>query len=179
MASVQAFNGVMDEFLSELQETFPKEKKLKVYYNGFLTMKKANPRKILELFMNNAVPHASLITKRDDALFKCENELIPDVDLSRLWNDDLDDETKDAIWQYINTLYVLGSTINSIPSSLLSTIEGVAEQCATQMSEEGNVATDDGKMPDMSALLAGMQNMLGNMSQERPKSAKKVKPSRK
>lgn len=176
MASVQAFNSVMDEFLSELKETFPEEKKLKVYYNSFLTMKKANPKKILELFMQNASPHSTLITNRDESLFSSNNEIIPDVDLSKLWNDDLDSDTKGAIWQYLNTLYVLGSTINSIPSNLLSTIEGVAEQCATQMSEEGMGGTD-GKMPDMGSLLAGMQNMIGNMNmpqQQRPKSAKKV-----
>ena len=170
MASVQAFNSVMDEFLNELKETFPEEKKLKLYYNSFVTMKKANPRKILDIFMQNASPHASLITSRDESLFN--NEIIPDVDLSKLWNDDLDDDTKNAIWQYINTLYVLGSTINSIPSNLLSTIEGVAEQCASQMSESG---TSGENMPDMNALLAGMQNMIqSNVKEQRPKSAKKV-----
>jgi hypothetical protein len=162
MASVQAFNSVMDEFLTELKETFPEEKKLKVYYNGFLTMKKANPKKILELFMNNASPHATAITNRDESLFSTNNEIIPDVDLSVLWTDDLDADTKNAIWQYLNTLYVLGSTINSIPSNLLSTIEGVAEQCASQMGEDG-MSSNDGKMPDISALLAGMQNIIGNI----------------
>jgi hypothetical protein len=178
MASVQAFNSVMEEFLNELKETFPEEKKLKLYYNSFTTMKKANPRKILEIFMSNASKYNTLITNKDESLFDGEREIIPDVDLSKVWTSDLDKETKDAIWQYLNTLYVLGSTINSIPSELLSTIEGVAEQCASQMTNSNESSDKKQEMPDMSALLAGMQNMIGNMSmpqneqKSRPKSAK-------
>ena len=182
MASVQAFNSVMDEFLSELKETFPEEKKLKVYYNSFLSLKKVNPRKILELFMKNATPHGSLITTRDERLFTENEDIIPDVQLSKLWNSELDDETKNAIWQYLNTLYVLGTTISSLPSNLLSTIEGVAEQCASQMSEDDMQNVGSGDKPDMGALFAGMQNMLGGMMQQnkpkqvdRPKSSQKKK----
>ena len=178
MASVQAFNSVMDEFLNELKETFPEEKKIAVYYNSFLTLKKTNPRKVLELFMNQASPKASLITSRDEKLFTENEDIIPDVQLSKLWNDNLDNETKSAIWQYLNTLFVLGTTINTIPSNLLSTIEGVAEQCASQMNEEG--AAENGT-PDMGALFAGMQNMIGNMMQQQqpPSIEKRPKSSRK
>ena len=177
MASVQAFNSVMDEFLKELTETFPEEKKIKVYYNSFLTLKKTNPRKILEIFMSQASSKGSLITSRDEKLFSENDEIIPDVELSKIWNDNLDSETKDAIWQYLNTLYVLGTTINSIPSNLLSTIEGVAEQCASQM--EGEAVTSGGA-PDMGSLLAGMQNMIGNMMPPQQKETKeRIKSSRK
>ena len=176
MSSVQAFNSVMDEFLNDLKETFPEEKKIAVYYNTFETLKKTNPRKILELFMERAKPYANLITSRDDKLFTENDDIIPDVQLTRLWTSELDSESKNVIWQYLNTLYVLGTTINSIPSNLLSTIEGVAEQCASQMGENA----EEGGVPDMSSLLAGMQNMIGNMMpqqtaaiQSRPKSAKK------
>ena len=67
-------------------------------------MKKANPRKILEIFMNNASKYNTLITNKDESLFDGEREIIPDVDLSKVWTSDLDKETKDAIWQYLNTL---------------------------------------------------------------------------
>lgn len=171
MASVQAFNSVMDEFISDLKETFPEEKKIKVYYNSFLTLKKANPRKVMDIFMAQATPKAALITSRDDKLFTENEDIIPDVQLSRLWNEDLDQDSKDAIWQYLNTLYVLGTTIGNIPNGLLSAIEGVAEQCASQMGE--NDLAQTGGMPDMGSLLAGMQNMLSNMPQQTKKEVKK------
>ena len=181
MASVQAFNSVMDEFLTELKETFPEEKKLKVYYNSFLSLKKVNPRKILELFMKNAAPHGALITSRDERLFTENEDIISDVQLSKLWNNDLDDDTKNAIWQYLNTLYVLGTTISSLPSNLLSTIEGVAEQCASQMSDGDMQNIESGDKPDIGALFAGMQNMLGGMMQQQsqPKQVERPKSSRK
>ena len=176
MSSVQAFNSVMDEFLTDLKETFQEERKIAVYYNGFLTLKKANPRQVMNIFMERATPNASLITSKDEKLFTENDDIIPDLQLSKLWNNDIDSETKNAIWQYLNTLYILGTTINSLPSNLLSTIEGVAEQCASQMGECGD--SGNNKPPDMNALLAGMQNMIGNMmppEQQRPKSSRASK----
>lgn len=179
MSSIQAFNSVMEEFLSELKETFPEEKKISVYLNSFQTMKKANPKKILELFMERAKPMSEFITQKNEQLFTQNEDIIPDVQLSKLWNDDLDDETKHAIWEYLNTLYIIGTTINAIPTNLLNTLENVAEQCASQMSESDMNA---GTLPDMGSLLAGMQNMIGKLPDQpksRPRSGKKSKQNKK
>lgn len=158
MASVQAFTSVLDEFLNELKETFPKEKKIKVYYNSFTTMKKTNGRKVLELFMEAATPKAQMITSKNEELFS-DDTLFPDIELSKLWKS-IDTETKDTIWQYLNTLYVLGSTITSLPKELMQTIESVAENCAANMN------MDEGGMPDMGSLFAGVQNMMTQMQNQ-------------
>ena len=172
MASVQAFTTVMDEFLTEFKEVFPDEKKIKVYYNSFVTLKKTNGRKVLDLFMSKASTLGDKITKRDESIFD-EDDMFPDLNLSELWKT-TDNDTKDAIWQYLNTLYVLGSTISALPSELIQTIESVAEQCAS------SIDTEKGEMPDMSNLLSGMQNMmknfnLPNMEQNKPKELKSKK----
>ena len=156
MASVQAFTSVMDEFLMELKEVFPNEKKIQVYYNGFITLKKTNGRKVLDLFMSKASNMGEKITNKDESIFET-NEIFPDLNLSELWKS-TDNETKEAIWQYLNTLFVLGSTISALPNELIQTIETVAEQCASTIDPE------KGELPDMSNLLSGMQNMFKNMN---------------
>jgi hypothetical protein len=156
MASIQAFTSVMDEFLCELCKTFPDEKKIKVYYNSFKTMKKVNSRSVLEGFMTQASKYSDKIVNRDESFFLTSDEdFLKEINIKKWWTDDLSENTKSAIWQYMNTLFVLGTTITSIPQELLKTIEGVAEQCAGKMG--------DGDVPDMSSLMAGMQNMIGNL----------------
>ena len=175
MSSVQAFISVMDEFLNELQKTFPEEKKIAVYYNSFKTMKKTNPRIILDSFMAEASKRADKITERDESYFLSgEDEFMNEINVKKWWTAELSQTTKDAIWQYINTLFVLGTTITSIPSNLLTTIEGVAEQCASQM-EAGGDDVNGLKPENMENLLAGMQSMIGNMMGGVPQTPKKSK----
>jgi len=78
-----------------------------------------------------------------------------DVNLENHWAS-CSQNTKDAIWQYVQTLYMLGTTISSIPEDTLSMIEQVAKQCADKM-------TDDGSELDENALMKTMQGMLGGM----------------
>ncbi|NBQ48846.1 MAG: hypothetical protein EBU33_10415, partial [Sphingobacteriia bacterium] len=51
---------------------------------------------------------------------------VEELPLSKYWNDELTEGTKSAIWQYLQTLNILGMTITSIPSDMLSMVEGVA-----------------------------------------------------
>ena len=44
------------------------------------------------------------------------------VNLEKHWGS-ASENTKNAIWQYIQTLYMLGTTISSIPEDTLSMIE--------------------------------------------------------
>uniref|UniRef100_A0A6C0F8T4 Uncharacterized protein n=1 Tax=viral metagenome TaxID=1070528 RepID=A0A6C0F8T4_9ZZZZ len=172
MASLQAFTSVMDEFLCEMKNTFPEEKQIKVYYNSFITLKKINPRKILEEFMTNIQPYVSLISSKDEKFFlESDHELMEKLNVKKWWTPELSDKTKDAIWQYLNTLILLGTTISNIPANLLSTIEGVAEQCASQM--QGN--TEQMNPESMNSLLSGMQSMLGGLLNQTPETPKKSK----
>ena len=156
MSSVQAFATTMEEFLNELKDTFPEEKKINVYYNSFLTMKKVNPRVVVDGFMSEASKCAQKIMARDESYFlDSDDKFITDLNVKRWWTADLSSGTKDAIWQYMNTLLILGTTITSIPANMLTSLENVAEQCASQISDSG----------DSSGMLANMQAMLGGMLQ--------------
>jgi hypothetical protein len=64
--------------------------------------------------------------------------------------------TKAATWQYLQTLYMLGTTITSIPDDTLKMIEGIAKECADKM--QG----DDGEL-NQDALMKMMGNMLGSL----------------
>ena len=158
MSSVTAFNDMMGQFLMELHKTFPEEKGLKKYITAFELLRDTNPKKIVNKFMTNVSPHVDKISARDESLFlddSAELEFMKAINIKECWPK-ASDGTKAAIWQYIQTLYMLGTTITSIPAETLAMIENVAKQCAEKMQ-------NDGEGIDESQLMKSMQSMLGGM----------------
>ena len=159
MASYQAFNSMMEEFLNELVETFPEEKALKLEVAKFQTLRKANSKKVVEGFMHAIGPYQNDIQQKNETLMTENNiEFLKKMNIKKWWSKDLSRNTKDAIWSYLQTLVMLGATITSIPADMLKTIESVAEQCASSM--EG----DSSGAPNMGALFSGLQSMMGNLN---------------
>ena len=158
MTSVTAFNDMMGQFLVELHKTFPEEKGLKKCLSAFDLMKASNPRLVVDGFMNGVTPYADKISAKDESFFIEESknlDFMKGVNLEKHWGT-ASENTKSAIWQYVQTLYMLGTTISSIPEDTLSMIETVAKQCADKMGE-------DGSQLDEAALMKTMQGMLGGM----------------
>jgi len=159
MASITAFNEMMGQFLVELHKTFPEEKGLKKCLSAFDLMKEANPKLVVDGFMTSVTPYAEKISSRDDTFFINESknmDFLKDVNIQEHWNT-CSENTKNAIWQYVQTLYMLGTTIKSIPAETLSVIENVAKECADKM------GSGEGGELDEAALMKTMQGMLGGM----------------
>lgn len=159
MTSISAFNDMMEQFMTELKDTFPEEKSLKKYYTGFDLVKKTNPRKCITEFMNEVTPYADKIMKKDEEFFMDRTLTLPrvltDMNIYDHWTPELSQVTKDAIWQYLQTLYMLGSTIINIPEETLSMIESVAKKCADSLQNGGGL--------DEKALMSSMSGLFGGL----------------
>lgn len=153
MASVSAFNDMLEQFIGELATTFPEEGAIASYKAKVDLMRAANPRLILDAFMDSIAPFTDLIMKRDDSFFTKAQGLFADIPLAKHWTPELSDNTKGAIWQYLQTLNMLGSTIRTIPAEALSQIETVAEQCASSM----------GDNPQPQDMMAGISSIMSSM----------------
>ena len=159
MASVTAFTNMLEQFMDELIQTFPEEKSFKKYRATVGVIKTTNPRSLVSLFMDSVGPHQQAIMAKDESVLTSGNiEFLNAINIEKIWTADLSASTKGAIWQYIQTLVILGTTINSIPQETLSAIEGIADQ----MVKTGQ-GGEDGKPVDMSAL-SGLMSMFGNMN---------------
>ena len=135
MASVTAFNDMMGQFLVELHKTFPEEKGIKKMMTSFDLLKTTNPRLVVDGFMTGVSPYADKISAKDETFLLKEIETIEflkDLDIKRYW-EKMSANTKSATWQYLQTLYMLGTTIVSIPDETLKMIEGIAKDCADKM----------------------------------------------
>lgn len=128
MSSLDAFNDMMGQFLNELVLTFPAEKTVGDYRAAFEASRVATPRATLESFMESVGPKASKVMAKDESLF---TENVKDFEfLSAVWSSGPSPGTKAAIWQYLQTLHILGMTLSMFPPETLEAIENAAKKCA-------------------------------------------------
>jgi hypothetical protein len=164
-STVSAFNDMMQQFLDELVLTFPEEKSFVKFQASFSLIRKTRPRMVLEKYMKSIGPVSSQLMEKNEKFFK-ENsdsiELLKELDLMKIWTDDLSQNTKEAIWKYLQTLYILATTISALPAETLSMIESVAEKCAKQMSDEG-ISSEEALMKNMASLMSNLMGPQGGL----------------
>ena len=133
--SVSAFNETMEQFLTELNLTFPENKSVVKFQAAFELMKQTSPSKILDNFMSSIKPYTQKISSKDESFVLEDSkniEALAGIDLPNMWTQ-ASDNTKDAIWQYLQTLIFIGTTVKIFPKETMSMIEQVAEKCAGQI----------------------------------------------
>ena len=158
MASVSAFNDMMSQFLVELHKTFPEEKGIKKMLTSFDLLKSTNPRLVVDGYMKGVSPYADKISAKDETflLEEIENiDFLKELDIKRYWSK-MSEGTKGATWQYLQTLYMLGTTITALPADTLSQIENIAKGVAN------NMQSGDGEL-DQAALMKMMGSMLNGL----------------
>ncbi len=158
MASVTAFNDMLSQFLVELHKTFPDETGIKKMTTSFEILKTTNPRLIVDGFMKGVTPFADRISAKDENFILEEIEkidMLKDLNIKNYWAR-MSPATKAATWQYLQTLYMLGTTITAIPAETLSLIESIAKDCADKMQTDGGEIDQDALMKMMGSMLGGM-----------------------
>ena len=154
MASVSAFNEMMANFIGELGKAFPEEKAIKKFETSFDLLRKSNPRKIVETYMAGIGPYAERISQHDSTLLDEDIKFLNDMNMKQNWAN-ASQATQGAIFQYLQTLYMIGVTITTIPADTLVAIEGWAKECAAKMESDGSA--EGGLNPD------ALMKMLGGM----------------
>ena len=158
MSSVSAFNDMMGQFLVELHKTFPEEKGIKKMLTSFDLLKSTNPRLVVDGYMKGVSPYADKISAKDETflLEEIENiEFLKELDIKRYWTK-MSEGTKGATWQYIQTLYMLGTTITALPADTLSQIENIAKGVANSMQNGDGELDQDALMQMMGSMLKGL-----------------------
>lgn len=150
MSTIDAFNSTLKNFLQELVDVFPDEPgvgKIQLFLAGFDMYVANNKRAAMEAFLEKLGPHADAITTKDAKLFK-KLELPGGISLRDLWKK-ASDKTRDATWQYLQMLFLLGSTASAVPADMLESIEGMAAEYA------GKVKSGEMDLSGVTNLLLG------------------------
>lgn len=110
---LSAFNKLAEEFFDKMVIAFPQEPKIRGYQLTFLTAKKYNNKKPVEIFMANLLPFGKQIIDKDENFFKQDKyvdhvqNLSGKMGLIQYW-DTMDLEHQNSIWEYMQNLYMLG-----------------------------------------------------------------------
>lgn len=130
MSTLDAFNDMMAQFLNELVLTFPDHVNLQEFRSAFETRRVEVPRAPLDDFMSSVGSRSQNIMAKDDSFFAdARGPGLPD--LSGAWKSpEATPATKTAIWQYLQTLHILGTTLSMFPPETLNAIEAAAKKCA-------------------------------------------------
>ena len=110
----EKFNFYLKSFLGEIVTIFPEYKEtIDSEYSDVLTTENLAVDTYVKEYMENVSPYHTDIAQKSNQLFLGENELkfLRGIDFRDLWTKDLSDSTRENIWKYLQTLYVLGRKI--------------------------------------------------------------------
>lgn len=184
----EKFNYYLSLFLQELTTIFPEYKTtIQTNYEELVNLgdNSCNSEKYVKDYMTVIKPFHSAIATKDDKIFKglTEINMLTDIDFRSLWTKDINQNTRENIWKYLQTLIVIGKKVvgddDEIDSLLkkFNTTEsagnaGNAESAGNAENAENAESTED--------VDNEMLNMLKNMSsltQDADSSASGEEPS--
>lgn len=144
----QSFNNLLSEFVSELSQTFneyPELLKSSEALSSLLALNDANTMP-MKAFYETFQDYSTQVMTKDPSLFStCKIPYAESFDLSREYNDS-DTETQEAIWKYIQQLFITASTVQNMPDEMLASIESVANSCI-EMIKSGEVTEEQAQNP--------------------------------
>ena len=113
--SIEYFNDQLKYFVKDIYNTFPEYKEVLVdYYSEILENDSCNSDKYVKRYMRKTREFKTLISNKDSTLFNDSICILKNVDFKTIWeSEELSDSNKEHMWEYIQTLFVLGETIIS------------------------------------------------------------------
>jgi len=120
-AVIDKFNFLFGEFLDKIINKFPGNK-LKSYKRGFSVLKFSSPSTPVNLFMAGCITYKEHIRERNETFFLRNDDINGTLNnsfggnfgeesgLSNYW-EQFTDSTKTAIWDYLQSLYMLGEMV--------------------------------------------------------------------
>ena len=137
--NIEYFNYYFKMFTQNIIDIFPEYSEiLNEYYKTLLENEVSNEDKYVKRFMIKLKEHKKLIYDKNEDLFKESIFILKNVDFKNIWeNSELSDNNKDKIWEYLQTMYVLGETIISDCDKIQNLIKNF------QKVREGNVEIEE------------------------------------
>lgn len=116
------FNNYLVEFIQKLQKIVPEKKKLlSKYYKYYRTFVEQNKRvEFIEEFVRYLSKYNKEFSVCDEGLFSEDESYYPNkpiqlmkgIDFKMIWHsDNLMDGSKESIWKYLQTLYLVGTFV--------------------------------------------------------------------
>jgi hypothetical protein len=145
-------------FVENIRDSFPELKEvLEDYYKPLLEVEVCNEDKYVKRYMRKMKEYSALISNKNNDLFNESIFILKNIDFKTLWeSDELSDKNKDTIWEYIQTLYILGETIIGDADKVLNLVNNFKKIKDGEFDEKD--ANIDGELLDMFKSLSENKN---------------------
>lgn len=134
MSVLDEFNKTLDEFINKMINQFPQENKLKSYYSAYKVTKMYDKSMPIKIFMGGCLEFKEQIKIRDSEFFTKRKTFVNKVKQASSFTDDtglvnywanLSESSKTAIWDYMQTLFVMGEMYINKDNSIVEKINSV------------------------------------------------------
>ena len=123
--NIEYFNSNLKRFVLDIIKIFPNlEEELREYYGIILNEESSNEDKFIKRYMRKLGDKKEVISQKNNDLFAESIHILKGVDFKELMSDEkITDSIRDTIWDYIQTLFVIGETIVSDSNSIQKLVE--------------------------------------------------------
>lgn len=164
MATLSAVYSVWDAFCAQLETILPKrQKKIAALRERFRSEGAGGSKAPLERLMAELSGMETRIMQQDAALFDelDGKEIFGTFRLGHYWKR-FTPETQRAVWQYVQSIFMLSAGLMQMSEKQLQQIESFATTCA----EEMKTLKQSGKQPNMRDVQAFMMKRMGTLFKE-------------
>jgi hypothetical protein len=155
--NIEYFNSTLKLFINNIIKIYPEyNETLDEYYGELLELDNCNDDKYVKRFMRKFVEHKEFISAKNNDLFNDTICFLKNVDFKDIWeNEKTDESIKKTIWDYLQTLFVIGDTIISDTDRIKSLVESLKKK-------RENEPLDETINPENKDLLDMLQNLSEN-----------------
>ena len=177
--NIEYFNSTLKLFVNNIIKFYPEYKEvLDEYYSELLENDSSNDDKYVKRFMRKFGEYKELISTKDNSLFSETICFLKNIDFKEIWeNEKTDDSIKNTIWDYLQTLFLIGETIISDSDKIKSLVESLKKKRDNESLDE-NITEENKELFDMLKNLSDKKNqpeindellsngLIGNLAKE-------------
>ena len=123
--NIEYFNKNLKLFVDNIIEFYPEYKEnLNEYYKDLIENDSCNDDKHIKRFMRKFSEKRNDISNKNSVIFEEDIFILKNINFKELWgNEKTSDTHKDTIWDYLQTLFVIGDTIISDTDKIKKLVE--------------------------------------------------------
>ena len=159
--NIEHFNSTLKLFIENIIKIYPDYKDfLEDYYDDLLEKDSCNDDKYVKRFMRKFSENKEQISCKNDELFNESICFLKNVDFKEIWECDITDTSiKNTIWDYLQTLFVIGDTIINDSHKIKTLVDSLKKKSDNEHIDESNIENKE--------LLDMLKNLSDNKNKEK------------
>lgn len=167
----EKFNYYLSVFLKEMTTIFPEyQENINTHYGDLLNSESesCNSEKYVKGYMTVIKPYHSQIATKNDKIFKGVDSinLLQSIDFREVWTKDINDNTRENIWKYLQTLIVIGKKVVGDDNEIDSLLEKFKTDAVKSV--ENNKESSDNGEDEMLSMLKNMSTLTQDPEESLP-----------